>query len=62
MNPQYRPGDRVRIRTERGVEMIGTVVDYVSGDLFLVDVEVDGRTMLMNVRARDMRPIEEGER
>ena len=61
MNPQYRPGDRVRIRMERGTELIGTVVTYLSGDLFIVEVEQDGITLPRTVRARDMRRIEDAE-
>ena len=61
MNPQYRPGDRVRIRMERGTELIGTVVTYLSGDLFIVEVEQDGITLPRTVRAGDMRRIEDAE-
>ena len=59
MNPQFRPGDRVRIKIERGVELTGTVVSYISGDLFAVEIEGERFAFPQNVRARDMRPIED---
>lgn len=59
MDPQFEPGDRVRVRIERGVELTGTVLAYLSGDLFVVELEGDDFVFPQNVRARDMRRIEE---
>ena len=61
MNPQFRPGDRVRVRIKRGVELTGIVLAYLSGDLFVVQIEGDDFAFPQNVRARDMRRIEGGE-
>ena len=61
MNPQYKPGDRVRVRIGRGVEFVGTVVSYLSGDLFAVDIDGDDFLFPQNVRARDITLIEGGE-
>jgi hypothetical protein len=61
MNPQFRPGDRVRVRLERGFELTGTVVSYLSGELFVVEIEGERFPFPQNVRARDMRRIEDDE-
>lgn len=61
MNPQFRPGDRVRVRLERGFELTGTVVSYLSGELFVVEIERERFPFSQNVRARDMRRIEADE-
>ena len=61
MNPQFRPGDRVRVRIGRGAEVVGTVLAYLSGDLFVVEIEGDDFAFPQNVRAREMRRIEGGE-
>lgn len=58
MNPQFRPGDRVRIKIDSGVELTGTVVSYISGNLFAVEIEGEQFAFPQNVRARDMRPID----
>lgn len=59
MNPQLKPGDRVRVRIERGDEVTGTVVSYLSGDLFAVDIEGERFAFPQNVRARDMSRMED---
>ena len=59
MDPQFGPGDRVRVRIERGVELTGTVLAYLSGDVFVVELEGDDFAFPQNVRARNMRRIEE---
>lgn len=59
MEPQFGPGDRVLVRIERGVELTGTVLAYLSGDLFVVELEGDDFAFPQNVRARNMRRIED---
>ena len=46
---------------ERGVEPTGTVIDYVSGDSFVVEADEDGVTVTRTVRSREMRRVEDGE-
>ena len=51
MNLQFKPSDRVRVRIEGGVELTGTVVSYISGDLFAVETEGERFAFPQNVRA-----------
>ena len=61
MNPQYKPGDRVLVKLGRGAELTGTVVAYLSGELFVVEIDGDDFAFPQNVRARDMRRLKNGE-